>query len=116
MRSFLAAVVALIVAITAIGFYRNWFDVKSKNAEGETDIHLKIDKQKIKEDTAAAKKKIKEEADVIREKGKELGHKAAEEAGAIKEKAKDAVGAGKDKSGDPNKTKDTTDTGKDRPR
>jgi hypothetical protein len=73
MRGFLLLLLFLAVAFVALGFYQGWFRF--------ADNEVKVDKDKMKEDTKLAK-----------EKAKEIGKN-------IKEKAGEAVDKIKDKSG-----------------
>ena len=60
MRKFIGTVVIVVVIVAAIGIYRGWFGVTTQKGTGETNIELKIDKEKIKQDAEAAREKAKE--------------------------------------------------------
>jgi hypothetical protein len=93
MRSFFLAVLILVAIVVCVGYYRDWFNVATKDSDNKTDIHLSVDKQKIKEDAKAAEKKVKEEAAAIKEKGKEA-------AGAARDKAKEKMSTSTAPAGD----------------
>jgi hypothetical protein len=60
MRKLLGTFVILVLLITAIGFYRGWFSVSKDDQPGETNVEIKIDKDKIKQDAQEATRKAKE--------------------------------------------------------
>lgn len=49
-------VIALIVA--AIGLYRGWFSVRTTQAAGKSGVELKVDKDKMSDDTRAAAEQV----------------------------------------------------------
>ena len=53
--------------IGGLGYYRGWFGLSSTEQEGATNIELKIDKQKIKEDADSIKDKAREITSSIEE-------------------------------------------------
>ncbi len=60
MRKLLGTLVIVLLIISAVGFYRGWFSVSTEEQPGETNVQLKIDKERIKEDTEEATRKAKE--------------------------------------------------------
>lgn len=60
MRKFLGTLVIVVAAIAALGWMRGWFDIATVSEESETNIELRIDKDKIKQDAEAAKEKARE--------------------------------------------------------
>lgn len=68
MRKLLGVLLGLALVLTAIGFFRNWFNVTKTEEGTDTNINLKIDRQRIKEDV-----------DRVREKASELGDDEPEE-------------------------------------
>lgn len=60
MRKFLGTLVILLVIVAAVGYLRGWFNVTTQSEQDETNIELRIDKEKIKQDAAAAKEKARE--------------------------------------------------------
>ena len=101
MRNLIAAVVVLILAVVGIGYYQGWFTVKKEETPTRTDVHIEVDKDKIKKDTKEFKEKATEEAKGFagkaKEEGKKLGEKAKEAAKDLGGKIKDATAKPKDK-------------------
>ena len=63
MRKFLGTLVILVVIVAGVGFYRGWFDVATDDQPGATNVELKIDKERIKQDAQAAAEKARELTD-----------------------------------------------------
>jgi hypothetical protein len=72
--------ILLVIAIVAVGFWRNWFVISAHELpESEkVDINLKVDTAKIKEDTKRATEKTKDEAEKISAKVKDESQKLRE--------------------------------------
>jgi len=70
LRTFL---ILVIVALVAVGFWRNWFVFSSHESpeSQKVDLKLSVDTAKIKEDTKIATEKTKEEAAKLSAKVKE---------------------------------------------
>lgn len=60
MRKFLGTLVILAMIVVAVGFYRGWFGVSAEDQPGQTNVELKIDKNRIKQDAEAASEKARE--------------------------------------------------------
>jgi hypothetical protein len=60
MRKFLGTLLIVALIVAGVGVYRGWFGVSTDDQPGETNVELKIDKQKIKQDAAAASTKARE--------------------------------------------------------
>ena len=60
MCKFLGTLVILGLIVAGVGFYRGWFDVSTYDQPGETNVELKIDKERIKQDAEAASDKARE--------------------------------------------------------
>ena len=105
MRNLIAAVVVLILAVVGIGYYQGWFTVKKEETPTRTDVHIEVDKDKIKKDTKEFKEKATEEAKGFagkaKEEGKKLGEKAKDLGGKAKDAAKDVGGKIKDSTAKP---------------
>jgi hypothetical protein len=65
MRKFLGTIVLVGLILAVVGAARNWFSLQSVDVEGATEVHLRIDREKILTDTANAK-------DIARELGENL--------------------------------------------
>ena len=63
MRKFLGTLVLLASIVAGVGFSRGWFDVSTDDQPGTTNVELKIDKEKIKQDAETAAEKARELAD-----------------------------------------------------
>lgn len=59
MRKFLGNLVIFAIILAGVGFFRNWFEVSTEDQAGETNIEVTIDKDKIKQDAAAAAEKAR---------------------------------------------------------
>ena len=60
MRKSLGTLVLLAIVICAIGFIRGWFSVGTTNQSSETNVEIRIDKEKIKDDAQTAAEKVGE--------------------------------------------------------
>ena len=60
MRKLLGTLVIFVAIVGAIGFFRGWFDISTTDEPGNTNIELKIDTDRIKQDAATAKDKARE--------------------------------------------------------
>jgi hypothetical protein len=60
MRNLLALLAALVLTIGGVGWYRGWFTIESTPCprDGDQDITIHIDKQKIGADLVEGKEKI----------------------------------------------------------
>jgi hypothetical protein len=71
MRRLIGTAVILIAIFAGLGFYFDWFKVytqKTAPTEDKTKITLEIDKEKMKEDTDAAKDKAGQLGEKVKEK------------------------------------------------
>ncbi len=60
MRKFLGTLVILACIIAGVGLFRGWFGVSTVDQPGETNVELRIDKAKIKQDAETAAEKARE--------------------------------------------------------
>ena len=60
MRIFLGTLVIIAAIVAGVGFYRGWFGVSTDDRPGETNVELKIDKERIQQDAEAASEKARE--------------------------------------------------------
>ena len=58
MKKLMGVVLGLAIAMVVVGFFRGWFSLSKTAEETTTDIHLRIDRQRIKEDVDAARDKV----------------------------------------------------------
>jgi hypothetical protein len=60
MRKVLLVLVVLVVAVAALGFYREWWHFGSNRdpESGKVKVDLEIDQNKIKQDAARARQKL----------------------------------------------------------
>ena len=100
MRNLIVAVVVLILAVVGLGYYQGWFTVTKEETPARTDVHIELDKTKIKKDAKEFKEKATEEVKDLtgkaKEGGKKLGEKAKDLGGKAKDAAKDLGGKAKD--------------------
>ena len=59
MRKFLGTLVIIALIVAGVGFYRGWFGVSADDQPGETNVELRIDKEKIREDAVTASEKAR---------------------------------------------------------
>jgi hypothetical protein len=59
MRKALGTLVIIALIVAGVGFYRGWFGVSTEDQPGETNVELRIDKDKIKQDAEAASEKAR---------------------------------------------------------
>jgi hypothetical protein len=66
MRKLIIVLIALFVAVAVFGFYLNWFNVSTRHDaedDNKVTVGLEIDKDRIKQDTEAARRKAQDLAD-----------------------------------------------------
>jgi Cu/Ag efflux protein CusF len=73
MQKFLGGVVILLLIVGGVGFYLGWFNFEKKKDTGDDKVtfSVEVDKQKIKDDAAAAEKRAKEIGADLKEKASE---------------------------------------------
>jgi hypothetical protein len=62
-RSFIMVLLVLLVCVGAVGFYRGWFTLSSRNLDAgsnKVNINLTVDRDKIQEDAETVKNKATE--------------------------------------------------------
>ena len=60
MRKSLGTLALLAIIICAVGYFRGWFSVGTEDQSRETNVEIRIDKDKIKEDAQMAADKVGE--------------------------------------------------------
>jgi hypothetical protein len=50
MQRFLATLFLLLILVGALGFYLGWFTVRARDGNGDADVTLSVDKEKMVED------------------------------------------------------------------
>jgi hypothetical protein len=69
MTRFLGVVVVVLIAVFAVGWYLDWFQVaKTDNGSSKTEVSVAVNKEKIKQDVNTAEKKVEELADKAKSK------------------------------------------------
>ena len=71
MRKSLGTLALILIVVGVIGANRNWFALEREREGTTTEVHLRIDRDKIREDTQQA-------AEVAREIGSNVEKKVAE--------------------------------------
>ena len=71
MRKTLGTLALIVIVVAVIGMHRDWFTLERQREGATTDVHLRIDRDKIRTDTRHA-------AEVAREFGDNLEHKIEE--------------------------------------
>lgn len=59
MQKILRVLLVLALVGAVIGYFRNWYTVTRTDEEQQTDIHVKINRQRIKEDLDSATEKAR---------------------------------------------------------
>jgi preprotein translocase subunit SecF len=89
MRKLMLLVVLVLIVAGAVylGFTRDWLNLRTQSAtdQGQTEVTLTVDKNKVKQDLAAA-----------RDKATEVKEEISEAAAGVKEEVKDKAGAAKE--------------------
>lgn len=60
MRKLLGNLVLVAVIVLGIGFFRGWFTVSRDDQPGQTNVEVKIDKAKVKDDADEVARKARE--------------------------------------------------------
>lgn len=60
MRKSLGTLALILLVITLIGLHRDWFDLDRKREGNTTEVHLRIDREKIRNDTREAAETARE--------------------------------------------------------
>lgn len=68
MRNLLGTIFLLIIILAVVGYSRDWFSVSKETAGTETELHIQIDRQKIRKDTKNATQVAREIKDNIEKK------------------------------------------------
>jgi len=79
MKKLSFVLIALVILVVGLGFYRGWFALsnQSDNAESDkVDINLTVDRGKVKEDVKEVKDKTAELASKAKAEAKDLGGRA----------------------------------------
>jgi hypothetical protein len=83
MNRLAAVLIVLVVGVIALGYYRNWFTVSSASDHNAVDVHISVDKDKMKADEEKAKEKLNEVRGQIKEKAEEATSKARKGSGDL---------------------------------
>lgn len=67
-----------LVVVIGLGLYRGWFNLSSRNGQGNPNVTLSVNKDKIEADK-----------DTVVDKMQDLGHKAGDKIAATTQKAQD---------------------------
>lgn len=68
MRKVLGTLTILVFIVVGVGLFRGWFGVAANDQPGQTNVEITVDKEKIKQDAAAASEKAKEIAEKAKSK------------------------------------------------
>jgi hypothetical protein len=84
MKGLLVALVVVVVAVCALGFWQGWFEVGGRKDEGKAQASLKVDLKKFKEDKDHFKRALGDKAKSMKEKLVGLKDKAKHATGEAK--------------------------------
>src|SRR5262245_15979047 len=71
MKNLIVLLVVLAVGVAVYGYYHAWYQVATDQKGDNLDIHVNVDKNKVREDTEKAKEKLKDAVSQPKEKGNE---------------------------------------------
>ena len=60
MRRLLVLLLVLAVGVGALGYYRGWFQVSTREADGGVPVDVTLNREKLKQDAERAKAKVKD--------------------------------------------------------
>jgi len=83
MRRLILLILVIAAGVFAFGLYRGWFRVASQSADGNSNITLTVNKDKIQQDKDKAVATVQD-----------LGHQTKDKAVATTQKAQDETAAG----------------------
>lgn len=76
MKRFFTTLIVLVfvtaAAVAGVGYYRNWFNVDTQNNNGQSEITLKVDKNKIKDDANKTVETTRQAVENAKKNAKEL--------------------------------------------
>ena len=76
MKRFFTTLIVLVfvtaAAVAEVGYYRNWFNVDTQNNNGQSEITLKVDKNKIKDDANKTVETTRQAVENAKKNAKEL--------------------------------------------
>jgi hypothetical protein len=78
MTRLLVLCVLLVIAIAVLGYYRDWFTFTTASDDQKVNIHVTVDKDKVKEDEERAKEKLHKLGGQIKEGAHTLSEKVKE--------------------------------------
>lgn len=65
MRKLIGNVVIVVLIVVGIGYFRGWFTVTRQEEPGQTNVEVKIDKEKVKDDADEVARKARELRDDV---------------------------------------------------
>ena len=78
MRGLFAFLALIVIAAIAVSYSRGWFAFTTTRDEQNVNIHMTVDKEKVKEDEGRAKEKIQKLGGQIKEGAEKLSEKVKE--------------------------------------
>jgi hypothetical protein len=68
MRRRLGTIFLLLIIITLVGLYEGWFNISTEpGGENTTNVHVSVDRGKIRQDEQRAKKELEQVGEKIKE-------------------------------------------------
>jgi len=85
-RSIIMVLLLLLVCVVAVGFYRGWFTLSSRNLDAgsnKVNINLTVDRDKMQEDAESVKNRATELTGKVTEQAPERGDSASDKVKSI---------------------------------
>jgi cytochrome c-type biogenesis protein CcmH/NrfG len=76
MNRLVVVLILLVVGVVALGYYRDWFTISTAGDQKAVDVHINVDKDKMRADEEKAEKKLNEMRGQLKEKAGEAAGKA----------------------------------------
>ena len=80
-RTIITVLLVLVVGVVAVGFYRGWFTLSSRNPDAgsnKVNVNLTLDRDKMQEDASAVQKKTTELVGKVTDQATKPGDKASD--------------------------------------
>jgi hypothetical protein len=83
MRCFLKLLLVVVIGIAALGYYLDWFEFSKTSTDTSSTIHLKVDREKIREDEEHARDRLEEGSRRLKDKATGTIDRIKKESGRV---------------------------------